>query len=451
MNKEAEEWLNSITAMKFEDVICHYITEHRLLEKDRLHLVALSGGADSVALLLVLRRLGYTVEAVHCNFKLRGEESDRDEMFVKELCRRNETKLHLTHFDTRAYAETHKVGIETAARQLRYSYFEQLRNDLGADSICVAHHRDDSIETVLMNLSRGTGIDGLTGIKPRNGHIIRPLLCVDRQEIEQWLHTQGEHYVTDSTNLEPDIMRNMIRLEVMPRLCSVNKSTRSNIITTAKRLEEVAKVYHNSIEQSLSKLLIDNEISIDGLSKEPSPESILYAWLSPKGFTPQTIEAICRAMTTAQPGKRWLSDSHELTIHNGRLITSERQEERPTLRIPEEGIYVYDSLTKVKLSFCPPKPMVSDGKSACFDAQKLSFPIVIRPVKKGDRFHPFGMKGTKLVSDYLTDRHKSIFQKRSQLVLTDSHGTIAWVVGERTDDRFRIDDDTSQAIRITIF
>ena len=169
--------------MRFLDRISDFIGKHQLLSRDGLHLVALSGGADSVALLRVLCHLGYRVEAAHCNFHLRGEESDRDEEFVKDLCQKLNIPLHLIHFETAEYASLHQVSIEMAARELRYGYFRQLRDDIGAETVCVAHHRDDAVETLLMNLLRGAGIHGLTGIRPRNGHIVRPLLGVSRQEI----------------------------------------------------------------------------------------------------------------------------------------------------------------------------------------------------------------------------------------------------------------------------
>ena len=177
-----------------------YVEKHKLLKPSELYLVALSGGADSVALLLLLKNAHFNVHAAHCNFRLRGEESDRDEAFCVELCQRLGVELHRAHFDTREYAELHKVSIEMAARELRYKWFEQLRQDIGAAGICVAHHRDDSVETVLLNLVRGTGLRGLTGIQPRNGNILRPLLCVSRAEIEVFLAEKGQKYVTDSTN-----------------------------------------------------------------------------------------------------------------------------------------------------------------------------------------------------------------------------------------------------------
>ena len=226
-----------------------YIDKHGLLSKDDLHLVAVSGGADSVALLIVLQSMGYRVEAVHCNFQLRGEESLRDELFVKNLCYIKNIPLHIIHFDTKIYAELHQVSIEMAARELRYRYFKQLRQDVGAADVCVAHHRDDTVETVLLNLVRGTGLRGLTGIHPRNGYILRPLLCVSRQEIEAYLKAKGQEYVTDSTNLEADVQRNVIRLKVLPLLKELNPAVAENIQRTAENLVEAQQVLDAVVKQ----------------------------------------------------------------------------------------------------------------------------------------------------------------------------------------------------------
>lgn len=205
--------------MNFIQKVREYIQDQHLLTSTKeLYLVALSGGADSVALLLSLRALGYQVEACHCNFHLRGEESNRDEQFCVKLCERLAIPLHRIHFDTRSYATLHKESIELAARNLRYRYFEQLRQDMNAEGICVAHHRDDSVETVLINLVRGTGINGLTGISSRNGNILRPLLCVNKEEILAYLEEKNESYITDSSNLVDDVVRNKIRLRILPLL-----------------------------------------------------------------------------------------------------------------------------------------------------------------------------------------------------------------------------------------
>ena len=228
----------------------NFIGNNRLLTKEGLLLVALSGGADSVTLLRVLLALGYRVEAVHCNFRLRGDESDRDEQFVKNLCQMHSVPLHLIHFDTAEYASLHQVSIEMAARELRYCYFDQLRQDIDAETVCVAHHRDDAVETFLMNLLRGAGIHGLTGIRPRNGHIVRPLLCVSRQEILQYLDSIGQDYATDSTNLQPDVLRNKLRLQLIPLLEQLSPGASDNIARSATYLSEAEKVYNASCNAS---------------------------------------------------------------------------------------------------------------------------------------------------------------------------------------------------------
>ena len=184
--------------------IARYIKRHNLLRAGERYIVALSGGADSVALTIILQQLDYEIEAAHCNFHLRNEESNRDEDFSRQLCRQRKIPFHVAHFDTKTYAELHKISLEMAARELRYNYFEQLRQDIHARGICVAHHSDDSVETILINLVRGTGIKGLTGIKPLNDTIIRPLLCCSHRELENFLEQNGQIFVTDSTNLQSD-------------------------------------------------------------------------------------------------------------------------------------------------------------------------------------------------------------------------------------------------------
>ena len=219
-----------------------YINKHKLLNPSELYIVALSGGADSVALLLLLKNAGFNVHAAHCNFRLRGAESDRDEVFCVELCHRLGVELHRVHFDTREYAELHKVSIEMSARELRYKWFEQLREDIGAAGICVAHHRDDSVETVILNMVRGTGVHGLVGIRPRNGYILRPLLCVSRDEIEGFLTSCGQKYITDSTNLEDEATRNKVRHHIIPELQQLNGKALENIQRMTERMAAVEEL-----------------------------------------------------------------------------------------------------------------------------------------------------------------------------------------------------------------
>ena len=417
--------------MTFPETIQQFIEQEHLLDKGKRYLVALSGGADSVCLLRVLLLLGYQVEAVHCNFHLRGEESNRDEDYVKTLCKKHSIELHLIHFDTESYAKLHKVSLEMAARDLRYHYFEQLRQDIEADGICVAHHQDDCVETILMNLMRGTGIHGLTGIKARNGKVLRPLLSVSRKNIIKWLEEIQQDYVTDSTNLKDDIVRNKVRLRLIPLLNEINGSVTNNILTTARRLQETALVYDNSVSESLERLILDNSIEISALMQEPSPESILFEWLSPMGFTPAIIEQVSISLEKAPAGSEWQSPTHQMTICRGRLIIEERRTDPPTLLIPETGNYAYES-GKIRLNILEERHLDKQPHVACLDADTIHFPLTLRPVKQGDRFQPYGMTGSRLVSDYLTDCHLNIFEKRRTLVLSDAKGRILWLVGHRT-------------------
>lgn len=433
--------------------VAGFIESEKLLYGNRKYLVALSGGADSVALLMVLKELGYDVEAVHCNFHLRGKESDRDEVFCRELCERHGLAFHVVHFDTHLYAELHKVSIEMAARELRYGYFERLREDIGADGICVAHHKDDSVETILMNLVRGTGIHGLTGIAPRNGHVVRPLLCVDRKEITDYLNSLGQEYVTDSTNLVDEFVRNKIRLNVLPLLREINPAVSENVIKMAGRLREAEKVLEDAFQKSgLSQENADS-IDIKELKKQPSPEYFLFRLLGNKGFTPAQIEQITECLDT-QTGKEWVAPcGTRLLIDRGKILIDEgKPAETKPLKIPECGVYVYGSSIKIRLllsdvndKFVIPK----DKNRICLDADKVRMPLVLRTIRQGDRFVPFGMTGSKLVSDFLTNLKKTLFEKRRQTVLVDADDNILWVVNERSDNRYRITRNTRKALIVS--
>ena len=486
-----------------------FASVHELFVYGGKYIVALSGGADSVSLLFVLKHLehelGIDVEAAHCNFHLRGAESVRDEEFCKQLCGRLDVPLHLIHFDTQAYADLHRVSIEMAARDLRYGYFENLRRDIEAQDICVAHHRDDSVETILLNLVRGTGLRGLRGIQPRNGNIIRPLLSLSREDIVQYLDALGESYVTDSTNLHNDVKRNKIRLDVMPLLRELNPSVSQSIFESSLRVTEALKIFDEAIQRSIADvttpprgctcpkctnqpvrkctnqpvrkctnqpLLVQQRllhplrctlqanhpltISIDRLKQQPSPEYTLHEILSSRGFTSAQIEQIYGSLDTCSAGKIIASDSHELAFDRGSLLVQPRTNVADAARsmlIPETGTYVFSDSLKIKLAAedCGDDYVPSRAADCvCLDASDIKFPLTLRHIEQGDRFVPFGMNGMKLVSDYLTDRKKNVFEKRAQLVVTDAQQRIVWLVGERTDNRFRISKETSKALRLTL-
>lgn len=440
--------------MIFENVIKGFIQSHHLLKDDGKYLVALSGGADSVSLLLALHDLGYQIEACHCNFHLRGEESDRDEAFCLHLCQRLGISFHTVHFDTQEYAALHKVSIEMAARELRYKYFEQLRLDIDADGICVAHHQDDSVETVLINLIRGTGIRGLKGISPKNGHIIRPLLCTDREAILNFLKEKKQDYVTDSTNLVDDVMRNKIRLNVIPLLKEINPAVCDNIAATAEHLGEAFKM----LESLPSAIEEHNDGSITiakpRLLQQASPEYVLFRHLSLFGFTGNVIRQILDSIDLV--GKTWQSPSHQLVIDRDVIVVRElAHDDFHSVKIPESGCYVYRETDgneyKLKLGikkksddFLPSK----ERFCVTLDADEVTFPLTLRATENGDRFRPFGMKGSKLVSDYLTDRKKNLFEKECQRVLVDANGTILWLVGERTSEECKVSPTTKSILDI---
>lgn len=439
--------------------VAGFVARNQLLAADNKYIVALSGGADSVALLIIMKTLGYDVEAAHCNFHLRGKESERDENFCVSLCESLGIILHRIHFDTLTYAQLHKVSIEMAARDLRYSYFEQLRCDINADAICVAHHKDDNVETILLNLVRGTGMNGLTGISPRNGFILRPLLCIGREDILEYLEAENQDYVTDSSNLVDDVQRNKIRLNVLPLLENVNPAVKDNILTMARWIAEASTIVEASLSEAKAKAVssatLNDSFSVDisKIEEYPSAEYLLWDILKDYGFNSSQVALVAENLH-AITGTSWLSSSHELTLDRGRLIlTPLDKEEDRQMRIPEAGTYVYTELCKLKIEQKEINENYTISRSSdkvCLDAQKVKFPLMIRRVARGDRFVPFGMKGSKLVSDFLTDQKVALPLKRRQLVVADAGGNILWVVGKRLDGRFAVSPCSKSVVEISL-
>ena len=414
-----------------QERVAQYINQKRLFMPTDKVIIALSGGADSVALLCLLQTLGYNCEAAHCNFHLRGKESDRDEAFVCQLCAKRQVPLHIVHFNTVRTAEERHISIEMAARELRYEWFEEIRRKSGANVIAVAHHRDDSVETLLLNLIRGTGINGLRGIRPKNGHIVRPLLCLDRKEIINYLNRTGQDYVTDSTNLQDEYTRNKIRLNLLPMMQEINPSVKESIFNTAEHLSEVSIIYKKSIEEATKRVQTTEGICIDALMQETAPETLLFEILYPLGFNAAQIRDIYRALE-GQPGKTFSSE-HWRVVKDRKylLIEAYQQVEQPLLAME-------------KYSLTPDFIIPRDKEVACFDADKLLHPLSLRLWQQGDVFTRFGMKGRKKVSDYIT-----LLRKEQQWVLCCGKDII-WLVGERTDNRFRVDSSTQRVLIIHI-
>lgn len=439
--------------MKVVKRIQEYIIGEKLLSQDDRIIVGLSGGADSVALLAILIQLGYDCIAAHCNFMLRGEESLRDRNHAAQTAHKMSVPFVETTFDTTRYAQEKSISIEMAARELRYNWFEKIRIEYNAQVIAVAHHRDDNNETALLNLTRGTGLAGLTGMSPRNGHIIRPLLCASRQELIDYLTVKDISYITDSTNLEAIYTRNKIRLKVIPLLREINPSVDSSIERTMQYLRESEKFYKFAIDQWKKKVISAHKdnIYIDTikLHQAPVPTTLLYEILSPYGFNSSQIEDIDNGIHHS--GRQFFSATHRIIIDREHIIISPNitAKENTTLATwqahiesTQHGITVrYHQANKYTIPRCK--------TIASFDADKVVFPLTLRHWQQGDSFIPFGMKGRKKISDYFNDHKFSILKKEETLLLCDQE-KILWIVGERIGNEARITTHTQHIIAISV-
>jgi len=417
-----------------------FIRENNLLSAGARVVVGLSGGPDSVCLALMLHELGYEVVAVHCNFHLRGEESMRDERFVETLCQQWEWKLYKKDFETARYAKEHGMSIEMAARKHRYDWFRKQKDETGAEAIAVGHHQDDNTETLLLNLVRGTGIKGLCGMQPKHDDVVRPLLCLTRQDIQNYLHAKRQDYVTDHTNMEDTYARNKVRLNMMPVMESINQGAANNMVSTMENLNEVMKVYQEAMKEAISQCVEEKEngevcIHIEKLKRQPSPISLLHEVLSPLGFNKAQLKEVLSALN--ESGKVFVANGRRLLIDRTALIVEREKNDNFNL----------SSLHCKTL----PVEKVTFNKSpnyAYLDADKLHGELTLRTPKEGDTFAPFGMGGKrKLVSDFLTDLKLNLFEKERQPLLMDGE-EIAWVVGRRSSDLYRVDDDTKRVISL---
>lgn len=412
-------------------------------------LIALSGGADSVALLLMMQERGKAEACAHCNFHLRGNESDRDEEFVRRLCEERGIRLFVKHFDTQTEAARTGESIEMAARRLRYDWFAELCLEHGFKEVAVAHHLNDNAETVLLNLVRGTGLSGLTGMAEKRPGVVRPLLSLSRHEILDYLRQKGQTYVTDSTNTDTHYRRNKLRHEVLPLLREMNPQIDRTLHETALRLQGVERIYrygiaqlkkevcrtissHDGLQDDLQAHSHDGlRIDVRKLSTSPAPETLLYELLAPYGLSAeQSVQALQMRVGAVM----------ESPV--GYLLTRTTQEiaveplPRPfsPVKIPDsDGIFFrayglqigVRRMQRGELTDIP-----RDKCSAALDADCIKGELILRPIATGDRFVPFGMRGSKLVSDYLTDRHYSRIDKLRAMTVADEHG-IVWLVNER--------------------
>lgn len=434
-----------------EFILCvgDFIKSNRLLESNNQPvLVTLSGGADSVALLRVLLALGYPCVAAHCNFHLRGDESNRDEQFVRELCERFCVSLVVKHFEVDLCCQDRGISVEMACRELRYEWFAQLVVEYGCQAIAVAHHVYDNVETFFLNALRGSGIAGLAAMKPRNGDIVRPLLCVTRADVEQYLGGLGQTFVVDSTNLENDYKRNRIRNVVMPVLEREFPNSGAMLQNTIEKVRGCTDLYTDLIndfkKRAIEVTSTGYRIDIDTMRSMKTQQCslLLFEMIKGDGFTYEQSDNIVKIVLFDDiKGQRFYSLTKTLSLTNQFIVVE------PTNAVQDESVKVdfnnLDNL-KVKLKLehivgCRFEPSMCNGKDVvAFDESLLSCcDIVLRHWREGDRMKPFGLRGTKLLSDLFTDAKLSPEARKSVWIM-EADGEIVWVLDLRAADVYKV-------------
>lgn len=435
-----------------------FIKKENLFSSSEKILLTVSGGIDSMVMCELFQKAGFNFGIAHCNFQLRAEESDGDQEFVGSLAEKYNVPFHSTTFSTSSFAKKNKLSIQVAARQLRYQWFEEIREQYGYKFIATAHHQDDSIETFFINLIRGTGIAGLHGILPKLGTIVRPLLFTTKNEIEAYSKKNKLKYREDSSNTSDKYVRNKIRHHVIPVLKELNPSLETTINDNTRHLRDVELVYKNEIEKRRSKIVKQEQgsilISIKKLSKLQPVVTYLYEFLKPFNFNASIVEEIISAIEGTS-GKQFYSSTHRLIKDREFLIIEKlkvaspaaspwRPKESFKLKVKEnqnDASIEELSLNFSKLSKTIDYKLSASNLTAALDFDKLEFPLEIRKWQQGDAFYPLGMKGKKKLSDFFINKKLSINQKENTWLLT-STGKIAWVIGHRIDERFKITEKT---------
>ena len=420
-----------------------FITEKSLFIREDKLILGISGGADSVCLMHVFLELGYSFELAHCNFNLRGEESDADEYFVKDLAKEHQLKIHVKQFDTLVYAAENKISTQMAARDLRYAWFEKLRIKSNAKYLAIAHHANDDVETFFINLVRGSGLKGFLGIKEKNNAIVRPLLSVSRLEIEQYLKDRGLVFREDSSNASVKYLRNKIRHELIPLLAQMNPSIQQTVKDEMRILEGVAQIYASKVEEVRKDLTQEKngivQLEISALLALNPLHSYLYELLSAYGF--YAVEAISKALQ-GQSGKQFFSSTHQLVVDRENIFISLLNKENEVFEITEKTISLVHPL-EINFKVMADKTIIYDNNIAQLDVEKLKFPLTLRKWKEGDKFMPLGMKKFKKLSDFFIDSKFSIIDKQEQWLLC-SGVDIVWVLGCRIDERYKLESNTKK-------
>ncbi|MBF9252079.1 tRNA lysidine(34) synthetase TilS [Pontibacter sp. 172403-2] len=435
--------------------VSDFIQAHQLCQPGSKILAAVSGGIDSVVLCEVLHQLKYDFAIAHCNFGLRAEDAEADQLFVKKLAKKYEVPFFTENFNTRAFAEQEKLSIQMAARTLRYTWFEQVRQQEGYDYIATAHHSNDTTETILLHLTKGTGIAGLHGIPAKNGHIIRPMLSVTKDDIYELVTTQKLIWREDSSNETTKYQRNKIRHEVIPVLKEINPSLEETMLHTAERVshaEAIVDAYiENLREQSIKEAENAVYISLLPLRNATGLPVVLHELLRPFNFSYTVVLELVAALEGIS-GKEFLSPTHTLVKDRDQLVLTPRDLNSFGSILIQEG----DTEAEAGNLYFTIKYVAADAYKlntkphvAALDAEQLKFPLKLRAWQEGDWFVPLGMNGKKKISDFLIDKKVPANLKPQTLVLV-SDQSVAWVVGQRLDNRYKVTDKTQQVVEITL-
>ena len=420
--------------------------------KGKKILITISGGLDSVALTHLCKEAKLDISLAHCNFNLRDEESNGDEAFVLNLAKKLDIELFTQHFDTTAYAQESKLSIQMAARELRYNWFQELANQLGFDYVFTAHHADDNLETFLINLTRGTGLDGLTGIPEINGNIVRPLLKFSRETILSFAEQQKIEWREDSSNASTKYLRNKLRHEIIPKLKETNSQLLQNFDATLMHLNDASDIVEESVNAVLKRAIVavnNDEITYDisEFTKLKNPKAYLVETFKPFGFT---AFGDIKNLLSAQSGKQIFSETHRLIKDRLHIILAPLPSEEENIPVTILSSEKNKSIPNGILFFEVAKTIEKVSPNEIFvDAETLSYPLTVRKWEDGDYFHPLGGNGKKKLSKYFKDEKLSLLDKEKCLLLC-SNKEIVWVLNYRADERFKVTTNTNNILKISL-